>query len=189
MKALVINLHDRTDRWEVVEPHLNENGFNVQRYIGQRMATGHQGCSASHLGAIACAGEPPFIIFEDDAEIIGDVSIIEKAISELGSFDLLYLGCSPQHKMTPNTEHTLRLGRAYQTHAIIYGSNRVVDYILLNRHKVRKIDVFLSEEVIPEFDCYTTNPMICKQADSFSDITKVVINHDGIIDQFNSMIE
>jgi hypothetical protein len=188
MKAYVINLHDRLDRWNVAEPHLRGHGFDVQRYIGQRRATGHAGCVASHLGALASAGEAPFIIFEDDAEIIGDTWVLAKAIQELGTFDMLFLGCAPQEKMKPVSQHALRLGRAYQTHAIVYGSNRVVDFILSQRHLARKIDVFFSEEVIPFYNCYATNPMICRQRESHSDITNKVVSHDEIVDHFNNMI-
>jgi len=188
MKSFVINLHDRLDRWQVAEPHLKSHGFNVERYIGQRKPKGYEGCTASHLGALASAGEAPFIIFEDDVEIIGDVDVMHKAISELGDFDMLYLGCSPQETMYRHTEHTVALGRAYQTHAIVYGSNRVVDHILYYRHDIRKIDVFLSEDIHPYFNCFATNPMIARQRESYSDITRKVVSHSDIIEQFNGMI-
>lgn len=189
MKSYVINLHDRLDRWEVVSQHLVDCGFDIQRYVGQRIRPGYKGCTASHLGALAAAGNAPFIVFEDDAQVIGDTDIMMDAITELGEFDMLFLGCLPQEVMKKHTDHTVRIGRVYQTHAIVYGSDRVVDYILSNRHSIVKIDVFISEYVIPKFNCYATNPIICQQRESYSDITRMIVTHDEIVDQFNSMIE
>ena len=188
MKAYVISLPDRSDRFEKTYPLLTDRGFEARRYVAHRLFPGWMGCTASHLGALASIGAAPFAIFEDDIEFIGEMDTVQAAMHQV-DFDMLFLGCDPQEKMTRASENALRVGRLHQTHAIIYGSDRVVDFILSKRNEIRKIDIFLSEEVIPKFNCYATYPMICKQTDGYSDITRREVDFKYVTEAFNSMIE
>ena len=188
MKSYIISLQDRQDRFDQSYPLLTERGFDVRRYTAHRLFPGWMGCTASHLGALASIGPAPFAIFEDDLEFIADISIVHSAMQQV-DFDMMFLGCDPQEKMTKVSENALKIGRIHQTHAIIYGSDRVVDFILSKRNDIRKIDIFFSEQVIPNFKCYTTYPMVCKQTDGLSDITGAHIDFNYVLKSFEDMIE
>lgn len=188
MKSYIINLADRTDRWDATYPLLEERGFEARRYTAHRLFPGWMGCTASHLGALASIGQAPFAIFEDDIEFVADMDVVQSAMQQV-EFDMLFLGCDPQEEMKRVSDNTLKVGRLHQTHAIIYGSDRVVDFILSKRNEIRKIDIFFSEEVIPKFNCYATYPMVCKQKNGHSDITGRNINFDYVTDRFERMIQ
>ena len=189
MKSYIISLADRQDRFDIAYPLLTERGFEPRKYTAHRLFPGWMGCTASHLGALASIGEAPFAIFEDDPDFIADISIAHRAMEQLGEFDMLFLGCDPQEKMTKVSENALKIGRIHQTHAIIYGSNKVVDFILSKRNEIGKIDIFFSEQIIPNFKCYTTYPLVCKQSDGLSDITGAQIDFSYVVKSFNDMIE
>ena len=189
MRAYCISLPDRPKKWQRASAQIRAKGFEVELYSAHKRNPGWVGCTESHLGALASIGTAPFAIFEDDVEFIEQIHFMEQAIAQIGEFDMLFLGCDPQEPMKRVSENALKIGKVYQTHAIVYGSNKVVDYILANRNSIRKIDVFFAEEIIPKFKCYATYPMLCKQADGFSDIQNRSLDFSYIVDKFNKMVQ
>lgn len=192
MKAFCINLDHRTDRWQSAKQQIETNGFDLERFSAIQLKPGFAGCHESHLKVlefISAMNEFPVAVFEDDLDFISPINVMHKAIEEAGEFDMLYLGCDPQEKMVKVDEHLLKLGKAYQTHAIVYGSKRVVDYILANSRKERKIDVFICEHVLHPFNCFSTFPMVVKQSDGFSDITNMEVNFDHIEKKYYDMVQ
>jgi hypothetical protein len=188
MKSICINLDSRKDRWYKTELLLINRGFNIKRYSAHKRTPGWAGCTESHLGALKQMGEPPFIIFEDDIEFVAPIKVLYDAIDQIKTFDMIFLGCDPMEPMYQITENVLKIGKVFQTHAIAYGSSRVIEFILSNKNDIRKIDVFFAAFVIPQFDCYATYPMIVKQTDGKSDIMDCPAKFDYIYDKFESMV-
>ena len=173
MKNFVINLDKRVDRWAWAREHFHDKGIQITRFSGIPAKPGWKGCRDSHLALLEKnKSEVAFGIFEDDCEFIGDPSLLEVAIRELPSdWDCLYLGASPQEPQERYSDHLFRLKNAWCTHAIIWHTREggAVEYILKNREKINKFDVFLSQEVFPNFNCFLIYPLLCTQYQSQSD--------------------
>lgn len=172
-EAVVINLDRRKDR--LTEFQAQKIPLNVERFPAIEHERGIVGCNKSHLAILERPHKYPFIVFEDDCEIIGDWVLIEKAMSQLPSgWDLLYLGANLNKPQIQYSENLYRLQDAWTTHAIVYGSQRVVDYIVKQRSQFeeRTIDVFYAKDVTMKFKCFMVRPMLAIQRKSFSDIQK-----------------
>jgi hypothetical protein len=111
-------------------------------------------------------------VLEDDVLFLGDYhTAVEQAMSELPSnWDMLLLGASPQEPFQKYSEHLFKMGKAWCLHAVIYHTryNGAVEYILSNKNQIKKIDVFYSDFVYPNFNCFTITPMLCTQSDKFN---------------------
>jgi hypothetical protein len=113
---------------------------------------------------------------------------VEKAMSQLPeSWDALWLGATlrkPIYKYSPNL-HVLK--GAYTTHAIIYNSQRIVDFIV-NQHRTpsgQNLDIFLKKVVQERFNCFITRPMCATQLSDWSDIAKMnTINETEILENY-----
>jgi GR25 family glycosyltransferase involved in LPS biosynthesis len=174
MKAYCINLDRRPERME----SFNKNNlpFEIERVSGIDMDMGNIGCTLSHFKLLRTQTEFPFIIFEDDCVFIEPWSLVEKAMRQLPKdWDALWLGATLDTQLKRYSENLFRLNKAYCTHAIIYNSKRMVDYILQNfkGFNGRKIiDVFYYEDVQKRFNCYITYPLTTVQAPGVSDVMK-----------------
>jgi hypothetical protein len=124
--------------------------------------------------------EFPYIIMEDDCVMVVPWEEVEKAMEQLPSdWDALWLGGTldaPIQRYSPNL---FRLKKCYCTHAILYNSRRMIDYILREFESFKPtitnkkiIDVFYYEKVQEQFNCYITYPMMAVQAEGYSDIMK-----------------
>jgi hypothetical protein len=169
-EAYVINLDDRPDRLE--EFKTNKFPFDVVRFAGIKNNVGIQGCNESHLTILRRKHRYPFVIFEDDCKLLEDWSFVEKAMKQLPyDWDILYLGANLNKPIKRVSENLYRLQDAWTTHAIIYGSQRVVDYAAERLKKgVSHIDVFYAKDLTYQFNCYITHPMAAIQRPSRSDI-------------------
>jgi len=176
MVCNVINRDERTDRWTVVEKHLKDNGFNPIRFSA--IEGGWRGCRDSHLWLLFENRKYKYtIIFEDDIEFLVDdpIPLIYQIMDELPlNFDALYLGASPQEPFEWYTPHLFKMGKAFCTHATIWHNRKggAVEYILNHVDKIDKIDVFFSDYVYPDFNCYLSSPMIASQRQTQSDCCK-----------------
>jgi len=174
MKAYVINLQSRTDK--LINFYKNDLPFKVQRFNAIIDSPGDNGCAKSHLSIIATQKEFPFVIFEDDCVMLQPWSEVEKAMSQLpDNWDALWLGATLTHPLKRYSDNLFRLRRAYTTHAIIYNSARITDYILKN-FRVKKtksiIDLFYFSDVQDRFNCFITYPLIATQSEGISDVAK-----------------
>jgi len=174
MKSFVINLNHRKDRMEAFSH--NKFPFDVERVSAIERDNGAEGCILSHFQILESQKEYPFVIFEDDCQLIEPWSLVEKAMSQLPEdWDALWLGATLDAPLKRYSENLFRLNKGYCTHAIIYNSQRMVDYILNNfaSTKGRKIiDVFYYETIQELFNCFITYPMVALQAEGWSDIMK-----------------
>jgi glycosyl transferase, family 25 len=168
MKAYCINLDSRPDR---MESFIKQNiPLNIERYPALTGANGHEGCTKTHLKLLSEQTAFPFAVFEDDCLMLGDWSIVEKAISQLPeNWDLLYLGATLNEPLTRYSENLFVLKKAWTTHAIIYNTKDVVDFIVKN-HNTHKIDAFYNYEVQEKFKCFITYPLVANQSNSPSNI-------------------
>lgn len=123
------------------------------------------------------------LIFEDDV-IFKNLDHLEKAVSELPTewndhWDMLYLGANitdmvfgiKEHPPVRYSEHLWRVERAWTSHAIAY-DRKVVEYIVeyYPVHQFNMYDNWLSEKILPEFECFLVNPMVAFQRPGKSDL-------------------
>ena len=189
MKVYVINLASRPDRLDEFQAMAATSiSFEVKRFNAVALMDGHQGCTMSHLTLLrkhinAYPNEFPFAVFEDDCKMLQPWTEVEKSMAQLPEgWDILYLGATlnkPLDRFSPNL---FRLTDAWATHAMIYSSRKVVDFILAN-HNTRKVDVFYREEVQKKFNCFITYPLCATQSNIKSNITKNANDNENLIIQ------
>ena len=192
MKAYVINLDSRPDRMELFKE--NNIPFEVERYSAKISSSGEDGCTDSHMDILRKQTQFPFVIFEDDCALLEDWSLVEKAMSQLPSnWDALWLGANVRRPVTRYSDNLLRLRRGYATHAIIYGSSKIVDFILKKKETLSRginFDIFYATQLQWRFNCFITYPMMATQRSDYSDIAKVnTNNYQELIDNYNKCVK
>lgn len=188
MKAYCINLKERTDRWEKVQSQFELLGLQVERFDAVKRKRGHDGCILSHMSLWKkLKSKGIFMIVEDDLKVVVDnpKEILEKAMSQLpDDWDMLYLGATLNQKPERYSENLVRIEKAWTTHAIIYNNqNGVVDAII-DKMDMYKVDVVLADVIQKEFKCFMTYPMICSQAEGFSNIVNKYTDYHAIMDRY-----
>ena len=173
MKAYVINLDRRVDRWAYVREHLAENGIKATRFSAIDKKPGWIGCRDSHLAVMElCQDTHYFVILEDDISVINDPNIVPKAIEQLpDDWDCLYFGASPKEPQERYSANLFRLKNAHVTHAIMWHNRPggAVEYILNHKEDIRKIDDYIATIIQPKFNCFVTYPMVMTQIQTQSD--------------------
>jgi glycosyl transferase family 25 len=179
-----INLERRTEKWEQAQVEFDTFGLKPIRIDGVEHLDGHTGCTQAHLRALKHL-KPPFLLAEDDIKFIGSIEQLQTAIDQLPpDWDMLYLGATLQNKLERYSDNLFRVKDAYTTHAIIYNSQRVIDFIV-SEHNTRKVDVFLADVVQHKFNCFLCSPMIATQRAGFSDILGYETDYSGIEESYN----
>jgi len=172
MRAYVINLDSRPDR--MVEFEKNRLPFSVERISATPHENGATGCLLSHFKIFKHNTEYPFVVFEDDCKFVQPWSLVERAMGQLPEgWDALWLGGTLDAPLKRYSENLFHLKKAYCTHAIIYNSPQMIEYILSNFDTFagRKIiDVFYRNDVQERFNCFLTYPMTTIQAGGYSDV-------------------
>jgi len=170
MNTYCINLKQRKAKWNRVQLECEKLNLNVTRFEAIFDTYGHGGCFKSHIELLKQAKhEGVFMIIEDDILVLEPIEVLEKAIEQLPSdWDMLYLGAQLSKRLERYSDNLLRLSGALMTHAVIYNNqNGIADYIIENARGI--IDVYLRDNVHEQFDCFITYPMVCSQADGYSD--------------------
>lgn len=186
MKATVINLDRRPDRWV---QFYAQNGLDLhipfQRFSAIEAGCGEDGCTASHLEVLCQQTEFPFVVFEDDCVLLEKWSFVEEAMKQLPKdWDALWLGANPRKPLIKYSENLRVLKDAYCLHAVIYNSKRMVDYILENHNTPsgKNLDIFYKTDVQKKFKCFSISPIVATQLSDQSDIAPgVTNNYDEII--------
>lgn len=171
-KAYCINLSDRKDRWDqFVTQRLP---FPVERHEAVKDSIGWYGCRVSYLEVLAKV-EGITLIMEDDCMFLFDWDYISKITEQLpADWDLLYFGATLNEPLKKYSENLYRITKGWTTHAILYNGDKVPKYVIKETPHIRKIDVFLANEVQTRFNCFITCPLTATQRPSFSN----VINRD-----------
>jgi hypothetical protein len=178
MRIYVINLDRRPERMDSFNK--NKFPFAVERFSAIESANGQDGCNESHFAIMRQHTELPLFILEDDCVMVEPWEEVERAMCQLPpDWDALWLGGTLDAPLSRYSENLFRLRQCYCTHAIIYNSQRMIDYILSNFDAFKPtitnkkiIDVFYYEKVQEKFNCYITYPMMAVQAEGYSDIMK-----------------
>ena len=192
----VINLANRTDRWESITAKAEAAGLNIARWdafpatevdlaihrIGNRVKKPScVACTLSHFGIYRDAlekGYEKILILEDDADVPPDLhEKLEDFFNktQLQDFDLLYLGAADKYPPVVINEHMTMSQYTLLTHAKLM-SRRGIERMLgivdtTDEGKVRMtIDVLLAEYLQPFNKTYHITEDIVKIIPSVSDI-------------------
>jgi hypothetical protein len=176
MVSYCINLDRRADKWAYARTEFERMGIRVKRFSAFDTRPGWVGCRDSHIAIMElCRGENMLTIYEDDVQFLATQQDIALAFMELpADWDMLSLGCSPQEPFERYSEHLFKMGKAWTTHAIIWRNRKggAVEYILANKDRIKKIDVFFAEEIYPQFNCFVAYPLAVTQTQFQSDTCK-----------------
>jgi len=187
MKGFVINLDRRPDRLR--EFYKNKFPFPIERFSAIDGTCGEDGCTMSHLSVIGSQTEFPFVVFEDDCDMLRGWDAVETAMSQLPpDWDALWLGATLYKPLRRYSKNLYILKKAYALQAIIYNSKRMIDYILKNHNTPSGInlDIFYHYHVQKLFNCYIVHPLVAGQKSGMSDISKKTQEHnDEIIPRYN----
>jgi hypothetical protein len=134
----------------------------------------------------------PVAIYEDDVVFINDVGVVEKCFEQLPEdWDALWLGATVMVPIERYSDNLFRLKEGLCAHAIIYNSQRIVDYIRNNydqfartTDKRQTIDVFYAYELQQMFNCFIVSPLVAIQREGYSDIENREINYTQITELF-----
>jgi len=157
---------------------LERVGITVIRYPAIDTKPGWMGCALSH---IACMTEGKndycVTVYEDDVKFLVDCpqELMNEAISQLPrDWDMISWGASPQEPLIRYSENLFRLdNKAWCMHAYtINNNNGLIDFIIDNKDNIGKIDVFMSERVYPNYNCFLVYPLLCSQIQFQSDTCK-----------------
>jgi len=186
-----INLDQRSDRRVWIKEEVKKIGITIEMFSGIKMDDGWKGCLASHTKLLnQVKGEGVFMIIEDDLLFMENaLDNINLAISQLpDGWSMLYLGATlnqPLEKVSPNL---LRIKQGWTTHGIIYNNqNGVVDFILDKDPDIR-LDIFLSDVVQEQFNCYMCYPMVATQKGGWSDVVNRWQPYKIIIDRYKKYV-
>lgn len=183
MKAFVINLDSRPDRMERFKE--NQFPFEVERFPGVVASCGEDGCTYSHLKILSEQKEFPFVVFEDDFVLLQPWSLIEQAMTQLPpDWDGLWISSNLRRPIQKYSKNLYRLIGGYASHGIIYGSKKMVDYILTyhNTPSGKNLDIFYCHRLQKIFNCYVVSPLAGTQLSDYSDIAQVhTDNYNDII--------
>jgi GR25 family glycosyltransferase involved in LPS biosynthesis len=184
MLVFCINLPSRPEKWQQAKAECERIGLHALRVNAIAMSPGFDGCRKSHLKVLQQA-KPPFMLLEDDVLFTGDLKQLEQCMSDLPpDWDMLYLGANLQAPIEKYSDNLYRLKDAYTTHAIIYNSQRVIDYIIEHDAGGRKIDVFYANDVQHKFNVYATRPMLATQRAGFSDIMGCYTEYEALTESY-----
>jgi hypothetical protein len=188
--SFVINREDRPERKEHAINTLLFQGFEPEIFNAIITQPGWKGCRDSHLEILEKNKHRAGVfIFEDDIEfsIYYDNQCFYDMCQELPlDFDCLSLGLSPQEPFERYSEHLFKIGKAWCLHATMWNNREggAVEYILTHKEEIGKIDVFLSEKVYPNFNCFVGYPILCTQKQfpsdtcGKSDVSTIVKNYN-----------
>lgn len=182
MKGIVINLDSRPDRLKSFREQ--PIPFEVERFSAIDTERGQDGCAASHLAVISSQTEFPFVVFEDDCILLHSWSKVERVMKQLPSnWDALWLGAMVKRRLHRFSRNLYKLKRAYSLHAVIYNSQRMIDFVVNEHYRTNgeNLDVFYCHEVQSRFNCFITYPMIATQRSDVSDIGGKFTNNQEAI--------
>lgn len=183
-KAICINLERRKDRWALAQDEFSKFGIDVDRFNAIEHDNPMTGIHMSYLEIFRANRGKRVLILEDDVEFIRGAPALQDAINDLPeNWDMLYLGGNAQKKQHRFTNWLYKADGILSTHAILY-SGGMTEWLADNLFKPdefisRKntIDVWFSQVVQPQFNCFIVYPQIASQRFGYSDICKMNINY------------
>jgi len=183
----VINLKERTDRWEHIK-HTFGNFFNIIRIDAVKNDDGAKGCFMSHKKCLEIAKEKNLkniIVFEDDCTISNHYknNFLEK-FKEIYDFlenhkewDIFLGGVTYleekniKKKIVYNDNYFFEINKGNNTNLVIY-NNTSYDFFLKHDINVPIDDVW--HHKLNGLICY---PLIAHQLSGISNIANTVVNY------------
>ncbi len=194
----VINLDERSDRWENIIKTFSDPFFNLIRVKAFKENQGWIGCFKSHIECIRIAknsGLKNILVIEDDCIPYSDIETFKTRIKTIKEFldrisiwDI-YLGGTVhivpdtyKNIITYKNEKFVEFNKAYATHLICYNS-RVYDYFL-------SIQPVLPIDEIWHNKCkaIVSVPFIARQLPGYSDIVQSNKSDDIRIETANKIL-
>lgn len=168
MKGYYINLDERTDRREQFEQHNLPVKF--ERFVPERTKPGWIGCRDAHL-ALMMKIDSMTMICEDDCEFRWPWSYLETSIKQLPKdWDMLYLSATLTRPVERYSRNLYLLQGGYSNTGYIFHDSKVPQFVLANRDKIIRMDMFMVSQVQPRFNCFITDPLFACQKKGYSDI-------------------
>ena len=195
----LINLDEREDRLNESLNEFRKYGLSpkifrfpaIKLNIRHPMA-GRAGCFSSHRNIIQYSkdnGLKNVLVFEDDFSFLQEpTEVLRKSANFLSQnqWDLFYLGQTTTSELVDKPlelvkDGILRLRGGLATHAIAYNNsifdtllheipdeNGIITWLMKNE----SMDGWIMRNIQPNnnYKCYTTDPMLCIQRPSFSNI-------------------
>lgn len=131
------------------------------------------------LKAFLETGEKIALLLEDDVLFRGLDRLGWAALELPENWDILYLGANitdgvfgiKERPPVKYSEQLYRIRAAWTTHAIIY-TRKIADIIVRHYpvHTFEMYDQWLNENILPHYNCFLVNPMICYQRPGRSDL-------------------
>ncbi len=206
--VFLINLDERQDRlnesiqeFKKYELQLNIFRFPAIKYNIRHPMVGRAGCFASHRAVIQHAKNNNFkniLVFEDDFMFLENpLETLSKCVDFLSKnhWDLFYLGQTTTSEVIGKplglaADGILRLKGGLATHAIAYNNTiydtllnelppneEIINWLMVNE----SMDGWLMRNIQPkdEYKCYTTDPMLCVQRPSYSNIDNKFVDYSA----------
>jgi len=196
-KIYCINLDERMDRWVSAKNELEKNGiYNYKRFSAIKNEIGHLGCRDSHIEVIKDAKKNNYnkiLILEDDFVFINDdKTLINNILTQLSDLDweLFYFGATVHlydGKLTKVSENIVLTNFAYTTHSYAINSS-TFDFIIDNAKNHNIIDIFYNDFIVKNNKTYISNPMVCLQRESYSNVENKFSNYEWMVDYFNTAL-
>lgn len=176
-EVYVINLIQREDRRQRISAELNEYGIPFTIFQATHDVNGIRGLVSTMIRLLKSAREKRqqnIMVLEDDASSLvpNPVAFLKQVIPQIPtSYHLFYLGVNLIARPLRISENVLKVTDGYSTHAIIY-SKEGIDLVLKNLEEFpeKPYDIFMREQIIPQYQCYCSYPMLMTQCYGYSDI-------------------
>lgn len=197
-KIYCINLDERQDRWVSAKKEFELIGIsNYERFSAIKNDIGHIGCRDSHIEVIKDAKKNNYnkiLILEDDFVFINkNKNLIDSILKQLSNveWELFYFGATVHlydGKLVTVDENLVLTNFAYTTHSYAVNSN-VFDFIIENGKNHEIIDVFYNSNIVINKKTFISNPMICLQRESYSNVENKNTNYEWMLDYFNAALK
>jgi len=189
VKAFVINIKHRTDRWQDVSFELQKQNIEFERFDAVYFEdNGRLGLIKTYEKLFTKAineNMKAIVVMEDDVKFeYSPNDVIDKVKEQLPTdFDILYLSGTPVEQCTWFSDNLNLIKRCYGLMAVIF-SNKVFKEIRDHCQKQNTsesekdaIDVWIADNIQPRKKCFLVTPFMASQKESYSDITKLNINY------------
>ena len=192
----VINLKERTDRWEKIMNNFKD--FKIFRIDAIKTNPGKIGCFQSHQKAIKLAKElnmDKIFVLEDDCIPCKDFkerfTIIKKYLETQNNWDL-YLGggiikpewCKDwennfKESLCYKDENFVRISKSYGFHFVCYNKSVYDYYLNIDRFRYLPDQVWHMGYKMPKLNAIISYPFIGIQDQGWSDITNAAESTEG----------
>lgn len=186
MKAYVINLDSRPDRWTESQ-HLP---FELERFPAVKHKEGWRGLllTMQALFEQKYTGKE-MLIFEDDALWVRPIRNFHAAHDQLpAEYDMMLLGANIKGTVRKYKPNLWRVDGAWTTHAVLYSPKFIEHLMAVMPTLDIPIDEYFRTKIHPRLKSYVVRPMVCYQRPSFSDIEGTHNDYTHLFEQSNALM-